>query len=145
MQHSWNCVIFATGMHKYHTHLVLHKCHTPLAHTHTHAYAQVRTRAHIRAPRHTRASAFRSPKQKTFLQNESGTNHPQPEQNKKQQKKNRYKSTTYKIVTKNTCNTNRNMQFWYQSKRLETKRKRCISFKMFQRLLNGSVKCPSKY
>jgi hypothetical protein len=32
---------------------VLHKCHTPLAHTHAHAYAQVRTHAHPGA--HTQA------------------------------------------------------------------------------------------
>ena len=53
MQQSQKCVLFATGMHKYHTYLVLHKCHTPLAHmhthTHTHAYAHVHTRAHLGA------------------------------------------------------------------------------------------------
>ena len=138
MQQSQKCVLFATGMHKYHTHLVLHKCHThPHAHTHT--------RAHIRAPRHTRASAFRYPKQKNFFIERIRNESPTTEQNKKQQKKNRYKTTTYKIVEKKSCTINRNMQFWYQSKRLETKRKRCISFKMFQCLLNGSVKSPSKY
>ena len=117
MQHSQKCVLFATEMHKYHTHLVLHKCHTH-PHTHTH------TRAHLGA--HTRARAIIH-KTKKYYHQQIKT------------KKIRLKSTAYKIVQKNTCITNRYMQFWYQSKRLETKRKRCISFKMFQRLLNSSL------
>jgi len=124
MSHLKKCVLFATGMHKYHTHLVLHKCHThPHAHTHAHAYAQVRTHAHPGA--HTQAHTrerVQIPKTKNFLVERIRNESPTTKQNRNTTKKNRYKTTTYKIVTKNTCTINHNMQFWYQSKRLETKR-----------------------
>ena len=73
------------------------------AHTRLRARTHTRTPGRIRLGAHTRARAYIQNK-KIFLQNESGTNLPQAEQNKKQQKKNRYKTTTYKIVEKNTCN-----------------------------------------
>ena len=55
MQQSQKCVFFATGMHKYHTYLVLHKCHThPRAHTHTRAHIRAHTRPGTCAQAHTR-------------------------------------------------------------------------------------------
>ena len=76
MQQSQKCVFFATGMHKYHTHLVLHKCHTPLAHTRIHAHTWAHTRA------------FRYPKQKNFfierIRNESPTTRTKQETTKKE-------------------------------------------------------------
>ena len=63
MQQSQKCVLFATGMHKYHTYLVLHKCHTPsrvctYAHTHTptRTYTHAHTWAHTPGRTHTRVS-----------------------------------------------------------------------------------------
>ena len=56
MQQSQKCVLFATGMHKYHTYLVLHKCHTPLAHTPTRTYTHAHTWAHTPGRPHTRVS-----------------------------------------------------------------------------------------
>lgn len=130
MQQSQKCVLFATGMHKYHTPTVLHKYHThPHAHTHTRAHIRAHTHPGTCAQAHTRARAIIH-KTKKYYHQQIKT------------KKIRLKSTAYKIVQKNTCIINRYMQFWYQSKRLETKRKRCISFKMFQRLLNTLGEMP---
>ena len=83
-----------------------------------HAYTRTHTRTHT--PRYVRpgthARAYIQNK-KTFLQNESGTNHPQQEQNKKQQKKIRLKTTTYKIVENKACIMNRYMQHLKHRKR----------------------------
>ena len=68
MSHLRKCALFATGMHKYHTPIVLHKYHThPHAHTHTRARTHTRTPGRIRLGAHTRA--FRYPKQKLKEQN----------------------------------------------------------------------------
>jgi len=50
-------------------------------------------------------------------ENKSGTNHPQQEQNKKQQKKIRLKTTTCKIIQNKACNQNRYMQHLKHRKR----------------------------
>ena len=66
MQQSQNCVIFATGMHKYHTHLVLHKCHThPHAHTHTRAHIRAHTRPGTCAQAHTREQIYKKKTKRT--------------------------------------------------------------------------------
>ena len=66
MQHSQKCVLFATEMHKYHTHLVLHKSHTTLAHTHMHAYARTHTHLGAYAWAHTRTHELQLQKQKNI-------------------------------------------------------------------------------
>ena len=48
-------------MHKYHTHLVLHKCHTPLAHTRIHAH----TWAHTPGRTHTRVQISKTKTKRT--------------------------------------------------------------------------------
>ena len=66
MQQSQKCVFFATGMHKYHTHLVLHKCHThPHAHTHTRAHIRAHTRPGTCAQAHTREQIYKKKTKRT--------------------------------------------------------------------------------
>ena len=88
MQQSQKCVFFATGMHKYHTPMVLHKCHThPHAHTHTRAHIRAHTRPGTCAQAHTR-ERVQIPKTKNFfierIRNESPTTRTKQETTKKE-------------------------------------------------------------